>query len=73
MAVREAVLKALDSYPDGGAVGYLEKLRDDEPKVFGTLIGKCIPRTVDGDVGGDITIHVVTGVPRPGVGEVSDG
>jgi hypothetical protein len=41
--VRDAVVEALEG-AEGGAVGWLSKLSDQEPKAFASLVGKLIPQ-----------------------------
>jgi hypothetical protein len=56
-----------------GGADYLQRQAIENPTAFLGLVGKIVPKVIDGDLTGDIVIQVVTGVPRPAVSEVSDG
>ena len=49
---------------DEGPVEYFRWMKREEPRAYAGLIGKCIPRSVEGHLTGNLTILVNTGVPR---------
>lgn len=49
--VKAAVLQAFKAV---GGAEYLERLADEEPRVFATLLAKCIPQEVTGAGGKDL-------------------
>ncbi len=49
--VKEAVLEAFETV---GGAEYLVRLADEEPRVFATLLAKCIPQEVVGAGGKDL-------------------
>lgn len=59
-AVREMVLRTLNEMNEeaGGGVGYLKLMAKDEPKSFATLISKCIPQAVEGNLTVDHTFNI---------------
>ena len=40
-----------------GGVAYLERLADDHPQAFASLLGKILPRDVNANVTGGVTIN----------------
>lgn len=61
--IREAILEAFDRV---GGPAYLEKLAMDDPRTFGTLLGKVIPQQLEHSGPGGGPIHVISAVPQPG-------
>jgi hypothetical protein len=64
-AVRELILAALDGV---GGQAYLERVAEQNPAAFLTLLGKVLPLTVQGpaaDGAHRITRVIVEGVPPP--------
>lgn len=59
LAVKQALSEALEAAHDDGAKGYFLKLSKEEPKVFGTLIGKLIPNEVVGHLTHEHVLEVV--------------
>ena len=59
--LKEMILTALTGV---GGVDYLQRQANENPASFLTLIGKVIPTQVNANVGGKMTLTVVTGVPR---------
>lgn len=60
-ALKESILNALNAK---GGQKWLEKLADDNPQAFATLLGKVLPMTVAGDPQSPVTLQVITGIPR---------
>jgi hypothetical protein len=62
--LKEAILKALeltgsDGTGEGGAVGYLMMIAVENPAVFGMLLGKVLPLTLQGTApGGAIALQI---------------
>ena len=54
-ALKEAILAALDTV---GGQAYLERVAEEDPKTFCTLLGKVLPMQVSGDGGGPITLAI---------------
>lgn len=48
----------------GGLIAYLQKQAKDNPAPFLSFLGRCLPKTLEGADGGDITIKVITGLDR---------
>lgn len=55
-AVKAAVLEAFEAV---GGAEYLVRLADEEPRVFATLLAKCIPQEVTGAGGKDLIPETV--------------
>ena len=57
VTLKEAILQAADTYrgeeDKAGLVGWLEKLREKEPKAFATLLGRILPLQVTGNSDAD--------------------
>jgi len=47
-----------------GITGYLREQAVENPGPFMSLLGKVLPMQVTGENGNDLTIRVITGVPR---------
>ena len=60
-ALKDMILGALDK-----ACGeeYLQRQADDNPNAFLSLIGRVLPTELKANVEGNITVNVITGVPR---------
>lgn len=58
-AVKQAVLEAFEAV---GGAEYLVRLADEQPRVFATLLAKCIPQEVTGAGGKDL---IPESVSRP--------
>ena len=59
--LKSAVLGALAAK---GGQKYLEKVAEQDPRTFCTLLGKVLPLQLQGDPANPLTLHIVTGVPR---------
>lgn len=59
--LKEAILGAFHA---AGGLKYLERVANDDPRTFCTLLGKVIPLTLAGDKENPLTITVATGVVR---------
>lgn len=67
--LKEAILQAAtehgeDNAGTNGLVGYLRKVAREDTKAFAGLLGRVLPLQVDGTVSGNMTLTVVSGVPR---------
>ncbi len=60
--LREIVFRALHEQ-EGGAVEYLKRQAQEEPKAFLTLIGKLLPTQITGEEGGPVKITRIELVP----------
>jgi len=60
-ALKDMILGALDK---AGGEKYLQRQADDNPNAFLSLIGKVLPTELKGSLEGNITVNVITGVPR---------
>jgi hypothetical protein len=47
-----------------GGQKYLEKVAEEDPRTFCTLLGKVLPLQLQGDPPNPVTYQIVTGVPR---------
>ena len=57
LILKHAILSALDA---AGGEAYLQRIANDEPKAFCSLLGRVLPMTVSGDSDdGSIAIRVV--------------
>ena len=65
VALKEAILAALEAAHAKGAVGYLTQQAKENPGAFMTLVGKVLPMQVGGidgnAIGVDINIRMVKG------------
>ena len=53
-ALKEAILAALDTV---GGQAYLERVAEEDPKTFCTLLGKVLPMQLTGENGGAIVMR----------------
>ena len=60
-ALKDMILGALDK---AGGEEYLQRQADDNPNAFLSLIGRVLPTELKSNVEGNITVNVITGVPR---------
>lgn len=60
-ALKDMILGALDK---AGGEKYLQRQADDNPNAFLSLIGRVLPTELKANVEGNITVNVITGVPR---------
>lgn len=60
-ALKDMILNALEGV---GGQEYLQTQASENPTAFLTLIGKVLPMQVNGNIDGQQTITIVTGVPR---------
>jgi len=60
-ALKDMILGALDK---AGGEEYLQRQADDNPNAFLSLIGRVLPTELKANVEGNITVNVITGVPR---------
>lgn len=60
LTVKEMILQALD---ESGGVDYLKTIAKERPDAFCALLGRILPKE-QVDAGGEVIIHVRTGVPR---------
>lgn len=63
--LREMVFMALKEQ-EGGAVEYLKRQAQEEPKAFLTLIGKLLPTQITGEDGGPVKVTRIELVPMVG-------
>lgn len=64
-ALREAILEAAersgrDMQGEGGLVGYLMRVADEDVKAFSVLLGKVLPLQVTGEGGGPIPMAAIS-------------
>jgi hypothetical protein len=53
-ALKDAIMAALDTV---GGQAYLERVAQEDPKTFCTLLGKVLPMQVTGEGGGPIVMR----------------
>lgn len=58
--IKEMILGALDS---AGGLSYLARQAEENPSAFMALVGRVIPKDVNVDQKGNVTLTVVTNVP----------
>lgn len=60
-AIKDMIIQALDG---AGGVQYLQRQANENPGPFMALIGKVLPLQIANHDGQELTITVITGVPR---------
>lgn len=60
-ALKDMILGALEG---AGGEQYLQQQATDNPNAFLSLIGRVLPTELKSNVEGNITVNVITGVPR---------
>ena len=60
-ALKDMILGALEG---AGGEKYLQQQATDNPNAFLSLIGRVLPTELKSNVEGNITVNVITGVPR---------
>lgn len=60
-ALKDMILGALQK---AGGEEYLQQQANDNPNAFLSLIGRVLPTELKSNVEGNITVNVITGVPR---------
>lgn len=55
-ALKDAIMGAFDA---SGGQAYLQRVADEDPRTFCTLLGKVLPTEVKADVNGNITVNVL--------------
>ncbi|HEV2557296.1 MAG TPA: hypothetical protein VGU45_01595 [Microvirga sp.] len=66
-ALKEAILLAAEGAHEGGSVGYLTWLANNNSSAFASLLGRVLPTTLTGDKDNPIKAEVlITGVRRGG-------
>ena len=56
VALKDAILQALDAADPEGRVGYLTKQASENPVAFMTLVGKVLPMQITGDPAQPLTV-----------------
>ncbi len=60
-ALKDMILGALAK---AGGETYLQRQAESNPNAFLSLIGRVLPTELKGSLEGNITVNVITGVPR---------
>lgn len=66
VALKEAILRALEDADKGGSIGYLTRQANENPAAFMTLVGKVLPTQVTGEDGGPLQVLFRTVYERRG-------
>ncbi len=56
VALKDAIMGAFDA---SGGQAYLQRVADEDPRTFCTLLGKVLPTEVKAELNGNITVNVL--------------